>query len=60
MGTDTECYCVSCEGLAVGDIETLWETTMNCRPDTLAKQKIHALCMIYVHTLLQIMKVFAS
>ena len=39
----------------MGNVETLWKTTMNCGPDTLAK---HALCMTYVHILLKIMKVF--
>jgi len=28
-----------CEGLAVGNVGTLWKTMMNCGPDTLAKQK---------------------
>jgi hypothetical protein len=32
-GTDTECYCVCCEGLAEGYIETLWRVAVNCGPE---------------------------
>ena len=36
-----------CEGMEVGNVETLWKT-MNCGPDTLAKQKttctLHDIC----------------
>jgi len=35
----------------VVSVETLWKTTMNCVPDTLAKQKIPALSMTFVHIL---------
>ena len=50
-GTDIECYCVCCEGLAEGSMEIL-RKTMNYGPDTLAKQKIHAVCTTYVHIFL--------
>ena len=32
-GTDTECYWVCCEGLAEGNIQTLWRVTVNYSPD---------------------------